>query len=161
MNKTIQLILILTLAEALCSLQGGPNFGSLSANFNGITWACGQVGANVVELNGRKNLQFHVQNEKIEYVSILIVPFNGKGTYEFGNKNSPSNLSITFQNKMYSDNPNYGGSGKGTIVITDYIPKPAPGKPGKIIGEFSGTLKDIKGNTLIISKGKFSSNMVF
>ncbi len=160
MNKIIKRLLVLIGVSTLFSLQSGPNFGSLTANFNGISWSCSQVGANVVELNGRKNLQFHVQNEKVEYVRILIVPFNGKGTYEFGNKNSPANLSVSFQNKIYSDNTNYGGGGKGSITITDYIPKPAPGKPGKIFGEFSGTLKDAKGNTLTISKSKFNSTMV-
>jgi hypothetical protein len=158
MKKILQNLSIFIVSIALCSMQGNSNVGSLSVNYNGNAWNCSQIGASVANFNGNNWLQIHVQNEKIEFVLISILRFSGKGTYEFGRKGSPANLTISYQNKRYVDNPKLGGS--GTIKVIEYIPKAGAGKGGKIVGEFSGTLKDASGNTITITNGKFNSTMV-
>ena len=51
-----------------------------------------------------------------------------------------------------------GTAGTGTIKITEYVESTGLLNPGKVVGEFSGTLKNINTNEMItISNGKFTA----
>lgn len=155
-------IIALLFCLVLHSSMKQPGAASLTANFNGTEWSCNQVGVTVQNYNGNTTLLIHAQNPptggKIEYVYVTI-SFSGVGTYAFGNKDDKASIKVVVQNKTYNSDTRMKGGGSGTIKITEYAKPPSPGKFGKVVGEFNGTIKFL-GNTLTIINGKFSSNMV-
>lgn len=163
-SKSFLIISLLLCFFFSFSMEQSDNLASLTAKFNGSTWNCTQVGVSVANVSSKNWLQVHAQNPptsgKIENVYISISPFNGVGIYAYGNKAEMSSLKISYQNTYYNSNPKLGGGGSGTIKIIEYVKSPSPGKPGKVTGEFNGTIKS-GSNTLTITNGKFLSTMVF
>ena len=65
---------------------------------------------------------------------------------------------VTYNGKNYTLSTVAANRGTGTIKITEYVNSSGLLNPGKVLGEFSGTIKTSDGKeTLTITNGKFTS----
>ncbi len=136
--------------------------GSISAMYNGTSWTGNWASSIVGNFGGTKILTISGQiSEKntSEAISIGINRYSGPASYEYSADGKGSvTISIKYKGKNYSNNDLLNGGGTGTIKITEYVESKDILNPGKVVGEFSGTIKSIdSAETLTITKGSFTS----
>lgn len=134
--------------------------GSATVNFNGTAWKSDFAGG---LLSGTSNSQIMsismsiTEKDVSETITMGILAFSGVKTYNYGGTGN-SILQIKYNGKNYSTNQIGGNAGTGTIKVTEYVNSNGILNPGKVVGEFSGTLKNTTtSEILIITNGKFTA----
>ena len=134
--------------------------GSISATISGGSWSgnyCGSLASGtassvIVAVVG-KAAEKNVKGEDV--ISIGLFNFVGVGTYTPTSKQS-CNLSVVYNGKTYNVSPP-----TAPTSIVKIIESTAPASilsPGKVVGEFSATLKVASGTeTITITNGKFTA----
>jgi Family of unknown function (DUF6252) len=162
----IQSFLVATMLLNGCSSKKSTpvaaSTGSASAKFNGTTWTAEYAGALTASFSGKESLTIVsslTSKDNSENLSIGLQPFTGVGTYSYDDKNkSAILLRINYKSKTYSINQSAAGSGSGTIKITEYVDAKGILNPGKVVGEFSGTIKSATSTDMLtITNGKFTA----
>ena len=137
---------------------GDEKGGTMSMEIDGTLWNgnCGAVdtkngtGINVSILSDNK--------PKDDIISITLVGYTGTGDYS-ANFKAESSLTVIHNGLTYK----YDKKSADPLVvkITESSLPTTPLGPGKIAGEFSGTLKNIVGGkSLVLAKGKFQTTSV-
>jgi hypothetical protein len=142
--------------------------GSISSKFNGTTWSgdwCTGLNATfgstkVIAITGQIS-----EKNSTEGVTISINAFAGVGTYTFDGTSLNSKITVNYSGKSYISTPlplNSGGGGSGTIKVTEYVAPRGILNPGKVVGEFSGTIKSANSTTeqISVTNGKFTAVIV-
>jgi hypothetical protein len=142
--------------------------GSISSKFNGTTWSgawCTGLNATfgstkVIAITGQLS-----EKNNSEGVTISINAFAGVGTYTFDGTSLNSKITVNYSGKSYISTPlplNSGGGGSGTIKVTEYVAPRGILNPGKVVGEFSGTIKSMNSTTeqISVTNGKFTAVIV-
>jgi hypothetical protein len=142
--------------------------GSISSKFNGTTWSgawCTGLNATfgstkVIAITGQIS-----EKNSTEGVTISINAFAGVGTYTFDGTSLNSKITVNYSGKSYISTPlplNSGGGGSGTIKVTEYVAPRGILNPGKVVGEFSGTIKSMNSTTeqISVTNGKFTAVIV-
>lgn len=169
MKKTlISLPIYLLLAFLLtnCSLSKKANptpavsTGSATASFNGAAWKSEFAGALLSGTSSSQIMSITItltEKDVSETITMGIFSFAGVKTYNYGGTGN-SILQIKYNGKNYSTNQVGGNAGTGTIKITEYVNSNGILNPGKVVGEFSGTLKSTTTTDVItITNGKFTA----
>jgi hypothetical protein len=135
--------------------------GSVSASFNGAAWKGEYAGALVGGSGNTQILTLVMQlteKDNTEYISIGVSAFTGVGSFSYGGTTNKATFRVKYKNKDYSINQIGGNAGTGTIKITEYVNSNGILNPGKVVGEFSGTIKSTTtSDVLIITSGKFTA----
>ena len=135
--------------------------GSASASFNGMAWKSESAGALLAATGSTKLLTVTMQlteKDNSEFIYFGISTYTGLGSYAYGGTSSKTLFSLKYKGQNYSATSVTGTAGTGTIKITEYVESTGLLNPGKVVGEFSGTLKNINTNEMItISNGKFTA----
>ena len=134
--------------------------GSISATISGTSWngnycgalASGTASSVIVAVVG-KAAEKNVKGEDV--ISIGLFNFVGVGTYTPTSKQS-CNLSVVYNGKTYNVSPSTASA--PTVKITESTAPASILSPGKVVGEFSATLKVASGTeTITITNGKFTA----
>jgi|GEM_PF-3050650 len=133
--------------------------GSISAKVDGTAWsgaycygiAGGSAGKVMMVISGAVNEKTVAGEDKI---TITLDSFTGKGDYNITGK------AFGAVNMIYKGSEYIYDFGNGTepvIKITESTSPESILKPGKILGEFSGTLTNKKaGKSITVTSGKFT-----
>lgn len=134
--------------------------GNASANFNGTVWKAESAGALLSGTNSSQIMSITItltEKDVSENITMGILSFSGVKTYTYGGTKN-SILQIKYNGKNYSTNQVGGNAGTGTIKITEYVNSNGILNPGKVVGEFNGTLKNtVTSEILTITNGKFTA----
>ena len=137
-----------------------PEVGSASANFNGTAWKSEYAGALTGGSGSTQLLTVVIQlteKDNSEFVSIGVSPFTGTGTFNYGGSNKIV-FNLKYKGKNYSAVQIGGNAGTGTIKITEFVDSKGILNPGKVVGEFSGTIKSTTSTEILtITNGKFTA----
>jgi hypothetical protein len=135
--------------------------GSATAKLNGVAWSAAWASSIVGDFGGTKILTINIQlSEKnsTEGFAIGVSSFTGPDTYAYGGDKDKATFTAKYKGKGYMNNNLAGGGGIGTIKITEFVDSKGLLSPGKVLGEFSGTVKSIDSEeVLTITNGKFIS----
>lgn len=129
--------------------------GTMSMEIDGTQWN-GNCGAVDVKNGTGINVSILSDNKpKDDVISITLVGYTGVNDYAASFK-TESSLTLIYNGSTYK----YDKKSTDPLVvkITESSLPTTPLGPGKIVGEFSGTLKNIVGGkSLVITKGKFQT----
>jgi Family of unknown function (DUF6252) len=135
--------------------------GSASANFNGTAWKATSASSLVGGTGTTQILTISIQlteKDDTEAIAIGISSFTGVKTYTYGGTSNQVSFTMKYKGKFYTLSTISANRGAGTIKITEYVNSNGILNPGKVVGEFSGTLKTGDGSeTITITNGKFTS----
>jgi hypothetical protein len=135
--------------------------GSASAKINGTTWAATWASSLIADFSGTKILTISInlsEKNTSESLTIGISSFTGPGTYAYGGDKDKTTFYIRYKGKDYKQIKAVGGGGTGSIKITEYVDTKGLLSPGKVVGEFSGSIKSIDSQeVLTITSGKFTA----
>lgn len=135
--------------------------GSASASFNGANWKAESVSSLVGGTGNAQILTISMQlteKDNSEVIGIGISSFTGVGTYNYGGVSNKVTFTLKYKGKVYTLSTIAANRGTGKIKIIEYVNSNGILNPGKVVGEFSGTLKtNIGSETLTITNGKFTS----
>jgi hypothetical protein len=135
--------------------------GSASAKINGVAWNAAWASSLIADFSGTKILTISInlsEKNTSESITIGISSFTGPGTYAYGGDKDKTTFYVRYKGKDYKQIKIAGGGGTGTIKITEYVDSKGLLSPGKVVGEFSGTVKSSDSEeVLTISGGKFTS----
>ncbi len=155
------------IADPVSPANQASKDGSISATINGTSWSgsfcsaaaigMGTTGGVSVAIVGKQDKSSAKDQDQI---IISIIGFAGPGTYT-NNSNasvvSTADIVLIYKGKTY----NYDSKAKPvpTVKITESTNPVSLLVPGKVVGEFSGTLKNIASGTetISITNGKFSA----
>ena len=135
--------------------------GSASASFNGVAWKAESASSLVGGTGNTQILTISMQlteKDNSEAIAIGISSFTGVGTYNYGSIADKVSFTMKYKGKIYTLSTIAANRGAGKVKITEYVNANGILNPGKVVGEFSGTLKTNDGSeTLTITNGKFTS----
>jgi Family of unknown function (DUF6252) len=135
--------------------------GSASASFNGATWKAESASSLLGGTGTTQILTISMQlteKDNSEAIAIGISSFTGVGTYNYGGTSDKVSFTMKYKGKIYTLSTIAANRGTGKVKITEYVNPNGILNPGKVVGEFSGTLKTNDGSeTLTITNGKFTS----
>ncbi len=136
--------------------------GSASANINGTAWKAEWAGALTSSGSASgKLLTITVQlseKDNSEFISIGLTSFTGVGSYNYGGTTRTGLFNVKYKGQNYSATSISGTAGTGTIKITEFVESNGILKPGKVVEEFNGTVKNISTNEMLtITNGKFTA----
>ena len=135
--------------------------GNASASFNGATWKAEYASSLVGGTGNTQILTISMQlteKDNSEAIGIGISSFTGTGTYNYGGTADKVSFTMKYKGKNYTLSTIAANRGTGTIKVTEYVNSSGLLNPGKVVGEFSGTIKTSDGTeTLTITNGKFTS----
>ncbi len=135
--------------------------GSASANFNGVAWKAESASSLVGGTGNTQILTISFQlteKDNSEAIAIGISSFTGVGTYNYGGASDKVSFTMKYKSKIYTLSTIAANRGAGKVKITEYVNSTGLLNPGKVVGEFSGTIKTNDGSeTLTITNGKFTS----
>jgi Family of unknown function (DUF6252) len=135
--------------------------GSASASFNGMAWKAESASSLVGGTGTTQILTISMQlteKDNSEAIAIGISSFTGVGTYSYGGTADKVSFTMKYKSKIYTLSTIGANRGAGTVKITEYVNSTGLLNPGKVVGEFSGTIKTNDGSeTLTITNGKFTS----
>lgn len=170
MKKTLislplYLLLVILLSNCGSSKTADPTpavaTGSASASFNGATWKAESASSLVGGTGTTQILTISIQlteKDNSEAIAIGISSFTGVGTYNYGGTSDKVSFTMKYKGKNYTLSTIGANRGTGTVKITEYVNSSGLLNPGKVVGEFSGTIKTSDGSeTLTITNGKFTS----
>ncbi len=170
MKKTLfslPIYLLLAFSLSNCSLSKAVDptpevaTGSASASFNGAVWKAESASSLVGTTGNTQILTISMQlteKDNSEAIAIGISSFTGIGTYNYGGAADKVTFTMKYKSKIYTLSTISANRGTGIIKITEYVNSNGILNPGKVVGEFSGTLKTNDGSeTLTITNGKFTS----
>lgn len=134
--------------------------GNGSASINGTTWKSESVGALMAATGTTKILTISLsltEKDNSENISIGISSYTGLGSYTYGGT-SKAIFSMKYKGQNYSSSAASTTAGSGTIKITEYVESKGLLNPGKVVGEFSGTVKNLTTNEILtVTNGKFTA----
>ncbi|WP_149242484.1 DUF6252 family protein [Dyadobacter sp. 32] len=132
--------------------------GTISVQINGTTWSgtCGAVDAKIgtsvnVTIVGNKEGK---NGAKDDVLTITLIGYTGTGSYPLS-ANNGSGISLIYNDVLYSNDKK--STDQPIIKITESALPTTPLGPGKLAGEFSGTLKSTDGKTVQLTNGKFQT----
>lgn len=135
--------------------------GSASASFNGTTWKAESASSLISSTGNTQILTISMQlteKDNSEAIAIGISSFTGVGTYNYGGAADKVSFTMKYKGKIYTLSTIGANRGAGSVKITEYVNSTGLLNPGKVVGEFSGTIKTNDGSeTLTITNGKFTS----
>jgi hypothetical protein len=162
--SSIILIFSLSGCKKTADVTPADTDGNASATINNTSWVgsyCGAIsGGSGTQVTQTIIIEKDPKDKNSDVISIGIsYPKTETGikTYASGTSTPVSLLRITYQSKQYSSS-GIGLTGISTSVkITENTAPNSLLEPGKIVGEFSGTLKTSDNKeTITITNGKFT-----
>jgi len=157
----ILLFLVLTSCSKKTSDDINPNNkreGTMSVQINGTTWSgnCGAVDAKIgtgvnVTIVGNKEGK---TGSKDDVLTISLIGYTGSGNYPLAT-NAGSGITLIYNDVSYTNDKK--STDQPTVKITESALPTTPLGPGKLAGEFSGTLKSTDGKTIQLTSGKFQT----
>jgi hypothetical protein len=162
--KTLFIVLLVLVLNACKKNTVDPNSqdkrgGTISMQINGSLWSgkCGAVDAKIgtgvnVTMVGQKEGKTASTDDA---VTITIVGYTGTGDYS-ATTHAGSGIIVIYNGVMYSNDKK--ASVQPKVKITEGTLPTTPLGPGKLAGEFSGTLKNATdGKTIELTNGKFET----
>lgn len=135
--------------------------GSASASINGTAWKSASAGALTSGTATAKLLTISMQlteKDNSEFIAIGLTSYTGLASYAYGGTSNKTLFNLKYKGQNYSALSVSGTAGSGTIKITEYVESNGILNPGKVVGEFSGTVKNISSNEILtITNGKFTA----
>ncbi len=142
--------------------------GTATATINGTAWTAANCGALIAGSGTQVSLVITIEkNPKDNTADVISLGVNylktetGIKTYTIGSNTPVGLLNAKYMTKSYGTTGFVTGV-SGTIKITENTAPVSLLQPGKVVGEFSGTLKTSDNKeTLTITNGTFTAVRVF
>ena len=165
--QTYQILIALVVCVSLGGCKGKINDiispisdnGSVSAKVDGASWsgaycyglASGSAGKVTVVISGSESAKTVTGEDKI---TITLTSYTGKGDYNITGKAFGA-VNLVYKGSEYIYD--FGTGTEPVITVTESSSPESILKPGKIVGEFSGTLTNKKaGKSINVTSGKFT-----